>query len=522
MSRIVAGWKCIGAIVALAPCVGAQSALWTRSDNGAGWVGRSVSLGAQGTQVFTEFEFGQDHAELLSGFDQNPATPVWQNAVPVEAANTTVDSADMADVHVSMHQIVLNNSNATKQSVVSKYSSDSSTPDWTYTFPTITGAGARVAVSDDGQRIIAVSLASLTARLQIAVFQPNSGTPVYTGEILNFGLSLVGCDLSADGSTLYLTSQTGVILWNTNTHSVAWQILVAGALDCQGVSGNGAVYALGGFNFMDVWERNPSGSYSKTYTKNMPGSWLCGKIDVSTDGSTIAYAFNGYGENNDHVRIQCLDVATKLTTMSDEAIGTGTFQNVCSDIAISRDGSRFVAGLWGDEGNICPEVRLYRRNQSTPWSLYNLTGSVFDVDISGDGERVAAASKAVHANQYAGGGSISYYAFEAQDLRATGSPVLGSTMHFDLGGPPHSPARLLFSHAAGVTPTVFGNIGTLYLDRSDLSSIAVPATDATGRTSFDYTLPGSASQIGQSLFFQGFFTIPRRLTSDWVRVTILP
>src|SRR5207249_756240 len=95
--------------------------IWTRSDGGLGWVGRTVSVGTQGTQVFTEFEFGPDHSELLSGFDQNPATPVWQHPVPVECTNTTVDSADMADVHVSMHQLVLNNNNSTKQSIVSKY-----------------------------------------------------------------------------------------------------------------------------------------------------------------------------------------------------------------------------------------------------------------------------------------------------------------------------------------------------------------------------------------------------------------
>ncbi len=39
--------------------------LWSRSDNGAGWSGRCVSLGAQGTQVFTEIEYGQDHANFF-------------------------------------------------------------------------------------------------------------------------------------------------------------------------------------------------------------------------------------------------------------------------------------------------------------------------------------------------------------------------------------------------------------------------------------------------------------------------
>ena len=34
----------------------AGGALWVRGDNGVGWSGRCVSLGAQGTQVYTEIE----------------------------------------------------------------------------------------------------------------------------------------------------------------------------------------------------------------------------------------------------------------------------------------------------------------------------------------------------------------------------------------------------------------------------------------------------------------------------------
>jgi hypothetical protein len=204
-------------------------------------------------------------------------------------------------------------------------------------------------------------------------------------------------------------------------------------------------------------------------------------------------------------------------------VGTGTLQNICSDIAINRDGSRFVVGLWGDEGNVCPEVRLYKRNQSTPAALYNLPGSVFDVDISGDGERVAAASKAVHANLYDSGGSISYYAFEPQDLRVTGVPTPGSTVHVDLTGPANSNAYLLYAPVEAANPMTFGGgIGTLWLQRWTTSVVQIAPTNASGHTSVDYPLPGGTTAIGQTRFFQGYFASPRKLTSDWARVTILP
>lgn len=496
--------------------------LWVRGDNGAGWSGRCVSLGAQGTQVFTEIEFGQDHAELLSGFDQNPATPVWTNSTPIDGQYSLVDSAEAADVHVSIHQIIQNQSQSTKQTVVSKYHSGSSTPDWTYAFPVITSGYARVAVSDNGQRIVAASYQQMTSKLDLAVFGPNSGTPQWSGSINNFALGIRGFDLSSDGSQLYLASGTSFIVWDTSAHtSIGPYVLMTSLEGVHSMSGDARVIATGGFNFLDVWEKNATGGYVKTFTRNIPGSYVCGKVDVCGDGTKIAYAFNGYDTNN-HARIECLDVATKLVTVTDEAVGTGTYQNVAGDVAMSRDGSRFVVGLWGDQGDVCPEVRLYRSTQSAPVALHNLSGSVFDVDISADGERVAVAAKAVHANTYAAGGSIRYYAFEPQDIRAAGIPQPGASVQFQLQGQSGSPATLLWSTSAPANPQVFAGIGSLYLDRATMHVAPAPATDSAGFTSLGFTLPGGASQIGTTLYFQGLFNNPRRLTRDWVRVTILP
>ncbi|MDZ4772317.1 MAG: hypothetical protein SGI72_04205 [Planctomycetota bacterium] len=527
MQKAMKGILCGAIAVTIAHVAAAQTnptgQLWVRSDNGAGWSGRCVSLGAQGTQVFTEIEFGQDHAELLSGFDQNPPTPVWSNQTPIDGAYSQVDSAEAADVHVSIHQIILNQSQSTKQTVVAKYHSGSSTPDWTYTFPAITAGNAKVAVSDDGARIVAASYQTLTGKLDLAVFGPGSGTPQWSGTIDNFALGIRGFDLTSDGSLLYLASGTAMTVWSTSTHTnVALFALMTSLDSAHSMSGDGRVIANGGFNFMDVWERNATGSYSKTYTRNIPGSYVCARIDVSGDGSKIAYTFNGF-DNNNHVRIECLDVATKTLTMSDEAIGTGTYQNVAADVSMSRDGSRFAVGLWGDQGDVCPELRLYKSNQSAPIALHNFSGSVFDVDMSADGERVAAAVKAVHANTYAGGGSIRYFAFEPQDIRASGVPSPGATVQFELKGHGAStPTTLLWSTSALATPQVFNGIGSLYLNRTAMHLVPAPMTDGNGTSNVSFTLPGGTSQIGQTLYFQGFFSNPRQLTSDWVRLTILP
>jgi len=37
------------------------------------------------------------------------------------------------------------------------------------------------------------------------------------------------------------------------------------ALDCHAISGDGSVFCYGGFNNVDVWERQAAGNYMRTY-----------------------------------------------------------------------------------------------------------------------------------------------------------------------------------------------------------------------------------------------------------------
>lgn len=494
--------------------------LWSYPDAGAGWVPKTVAVGANGTQVFSEIEYGQDKALLLSGFDTGVAAPVWERMLPQEGANAYVESSELGNVHVSIHQLVLNGNQSTKQPVVSKWSSNSSVPDWTYTGLPITSGQSRVGISRDGQKIVAVSVNPMNAKLAVAIFGPNSGVPQWSGEF-TFGTAMRGFDLSSDGSTLYVTSLATAFVWNTITHTLNVAVPLPGSFEAHALSGDGSVFAFGGMNIVDIYERQASGGYLKTYTRNIPGQCVAGKIDISADNSTIAYVMNYY-DTNLRVRVEAMDIPTKTVTMFDEATGTGSHQNVCGDIAVSDNGSRFVVGLWGDQGNLVPEVRLYRRHRNNPVLTENLPGSVYDVDISADGSRVAVAAKAVHANVLAGGGQILLYAFDEEDFRAIGVPSLGGSETFELYGGSNSPAFLLVSPQLAANPTVFPNLGTLHLDRDTITILPMGNTDSNGFAATQYPLPSSPSLVGSNLYFQGFYTIPRRLTRDWVRVALLP
>jgi hypothetical protein len=501
-----------------APSVAIAGALWSRPDQGENWIGRVVSLGNHGTEVFTEFDTASDRSELLSGFDVMPVTPVWDVWVPSSSQDAKVDAANDSSVFVSCRQIPVTGSTGPRNVIVSKYT-EAHTSEWSYTFPGTTQSTARVMISKDGQRIVAGMLDS-AANLEIAVFDVSSNVPISFSTLL-CGPQLRAFLLSSDGSTVYWASGTTCNVWDVATHSPRAQFVLFQSLDCHAISGDGSVFAYGGFNTLDIFERQTAGNYVHTFQWNEPGQAVCGRIEISDDSSTLVTGFNIW-DLNLGVRIRAIDLPTKTVTMSDAPMGGGTLQNIVSDIAVSENGSRFVVGLWGDEAGLCPELRLYRRDQDAPVALYDYPGSIFDVDISPDGKRVAAAAKAVHANTYAGGGRIDLYSFDDEDFVAHGVPTLGDKVRFSMSGTANSQARLLISPAAASVPFRFQNVGTLYLNRNLMYSVPIGTTDAAGSLQYDFQLTNDPSAIGSTLCFQGFSTFPRRLTNSWVELTVLP
>lgn len=494
-------------------------ALWTRSNPD--WTPKVVSIGAQGTQVFSQIEFGQDHAELLSGFSPDPATPAWTSNVPIAGTNAFCESAETTDAHATVHQIVQNNNQSTRLAVVSRWRSGSTTPEWTWSFPGTTAGMSRVGISADGTRIVAATIYPSEMRLRLAVFQGSSGTPVYTGEITNFGLYLRGFEFAADGSTLYLASNGMVFIWNVTTHAVAAQFVLPGMFDSHAMSGDGRVFAWGEFNRYHVYERNAAGTYAQTFVRELPGSLVCDRLALSANGATLVSGWHYYDQNL-RVRVEAMDVPSKAITMSDEAEGTGTYQNVVSAVSASDDGQRFAVGLWGDEAGLVPELRIYRRGQNAPVATYNYGGSVYDLAMSRAGDRVVVGVKSVHANLLAGGGSIDLYSTADEDFVAVGTPSIGRKVDFELWGAPNSPARLLLAPHPANNLFPIGAMGVLYLRRTELTILPMPATDSVGYTRGEYQLPLDPAIVGTTLWFQGLTTSPRRFTQDYVQLTILP
>jgi len=493
--------------------------LWSHASGGAGWIGSAVSIGTRASQVFTEYDLNSEATELFSVYDVDPPSPVWSDGSPLGTEFRYVASADATDAHVSIHQVVLNGNPATRQAVLRKFRSFSA--DWSHTFAPIINAGARVGISRDGQTIAVALMNDSTFQVEVSVFGPDSGTPVSSGSVaVGAGNYLRGFDLSADGSTLYFSAGVAAYVYDLASHSVAFSTNIGAGFDSHAISGDGSVFAFGNFNALRVWEKSGA-TYLNTHTVPKAGQVYCAQVDISDDGSTVAAAWYFYATGLS-VAVEALDVPTKSITMSQLVTGTGSFQNAAADVSCSADGQRFAVGLWGDQGNQVAELRLYDRAQNAPIATLNTPGSVFSIDLSADGQRVIAGSKAVHANSFGNGGRLDLLDAGGEDFILRGTPSLGSTISIELHAPPGATAGfLLVAQAESVPPLVFAGIGTLHIDRTTLTVVPQGAVIGGAVNSFPLTLTGDPFALGTSIYLQCLTLQPRTLSKDWVKLTYL-
>jgi len=495
--------------------------LWTHGSGGAAWIATAVSIGDVGAQVFAEYDLNNEAAVLLSSFDSNPPTPVWTDNSPLGSEFRQVDSASETATHVVIDQIVLGGDITTRQAVLRKYTSNSGVPDWTFTFVPVINAAGKVAISRDGKTIVAAIMNSNTMGVEIAVFDASSGTPLsYTVLPPESSNSLRGWDLSADGSTLYFTQGTLVHIFDVASTTVVFTTNIGASFDSHAISGDGSIFAYGNFNSMKVWEKSGA-TYTNTITKTLGGSVYCARIDISDDGSTVAYGWYFFATGLTD-QVNALDLGTGVVTMSDQVIGTGSFQNLLTDISCNADGSRFAVGLWGDQGNQAEEVRIYSSTQNAPIQTLNLAGSVFDIDLSADGQRVVAGSKSVHANTFGNGGQIDLVDTGNEDFMVRGTPSVGSSIDFEVHGTAGDPVFLLSAPLPESPPKLFPGIGTLYVKRSLLTVTSIGTVPAGGVLTASHAIANDPALIGRTDYLQVLFLSPRKLTADWIKVTYLP
>lgn len=512
------------ALVLLGSIASAQSLapgrLWSRGSGTEGWSGFAVSLGEEGTEVFSAHGLTASYARLFSAQDSDPPAVQWQGNAPHTSWHYRVASATSRGLHAELFDTDVPGNSLVKQVFLRRHAPYDPAHDWTYTWPALTNGHDRlfVATSRDGSRIVAVVHNSTTGQADVAVFGPDSATPTATTS-LALGMPVVGIDLSADGGSLLVSADLALRVISIPSFAVRYQAQPMSAVyHAQGISGDGSVFAIGRTGRVDVFRRNSSGVYGYAFTHNLAGTNYCDRLDVSDDGSTLVCGFD-FNDTNLKVVVDVVDLNTQATLNSLTYEGSGGWTNIVGDLGVSADGSVFAIGLWGDQAGQVPELSFHRRGSTVPLGSYSLSGSVCDLDLSADGRFCAVGTKAGHATLFDGGGTVELFRVLPADFAVRGVPHAGTSVAVDIKGRPGRPAFVLQSSELDPTPTVFGTIGTLHLSRTSLAILPAGQFDGTGHAGM--TLPLS-TQIGTSVYLQGFSSQPRRLGEDWVKVTTVP
>jgi len=473
---------------------------WTVNDGGLLYIPSTVTLGGRGSLAFYGCYLNNERSRLFSTTTTTQGdAPVWSDDGLFDASNDIeVDASEDGNVFTALAQFPIDNNIMTRQVVVYKYTSSSSTPDWTYAFNDTINAGAKVKVSADGAYIAAALYDDENFVIKLAFFDSGSSTPLFTDSFSSTFIRAM--DITDDGSLLYINEGANVHIYDTATQSIIFTANAGASFDSHTISGDGSRFAFGGFNFVRCYEWNGT-TYSQQFNYNVSGSVYCSRCDLSADASTLAVAFYYYATGLDF-KVVSIDATTGLADWEGDFSGQGTFQNAPWQIVANADGSRIVYGGWGDQYNTNPEVMVFE-GSSTPTASIDTRGSVFDVDTSADGVFAVSGSKSIHANQSGNGGDHACLYMGGQNFYLDGVPSISKTVTFKIEGNQGEKVLLAasFNEVAINTP-----LGLLIVDPSNYLEIRRGTIGPSGMIEFNVTIPNNNSLIGRKVATQVLFT----------------
>lgn len=485
-------------------------------------VPRAVSLGNNGTLVFSAMDGTfSSRARLLSSFDVDPASSVWESTYGGEARNLRVDSSALSNRHALL-QMVPSGSNF--RAMVRTFETTSSTPLWQWqsTVSTFLNDTNGIHVSPDGGRVVAAMYNPMLGKTRVVSFDGATGAVLVDTEFTTLG-GFRYSELSEDSRTLYLgySNRSYIVDLASGGSSLSITTWVA-ALFGHALSSDGTRFVVGNLNMVRVFDRNSSGGYTAAFDLTLTGGLdaVCSKLAISADNRILTAGF--VLTNNRDVRLVDWDLNSGAKLMDRTFVGTGTLTNDVSGLAISDDGSRIAVGTWGDQGGQIPHLMLFETGNALPYAEFTLTGSVMGLALSGDGDWVAVARKSTHANTAAGGGSLELFSAEASDVEVLGAPRLGGPPVRIQVQPQTVPNVFVLSNDALETPPKVFVSGTLFVARQGIKFTALqPQPDGSYATDWAFTTQ-KGNYVGQTMYFQGFSSAPRRLSLNYAAVTILP
>lgn len=440
---------------------------WQELDSGLAWMCRDISVGDNGAAVlaskglnnesYTMYAAGSAAAmsDVSTLGSEDPQVAVADRA-NVGAAHVVVDTDPGPDFQFEGTVSVFN-------------TTGDGTPDWQYTFPlTLNYFGGGVAVSDDGQTIVAWKADPISETLLIESFDRNGNT-ISSGSLnSNFNGTLFfharQARLSDDGSRAYFFVGVDAFIYDTATGTVEFVHNIGASFDSHALSGDGSTFAYGNFGFYRVFRETSPGNWSQIDTDFFAGGTYVGHVALNQDGSRLAYQIQRYTPAYDHIELGAVDVDTGVErfNVSYDAPGT-TYQLVTAGVSMDDAGDYIAGASWGDSSSATPEAFVYDADGNVTVEL-DLPGSAFDVDIDADGDVAAWGTKGVHANEFGNGGAVTVSDGFEQELHIEGVPEVGGGLTIQVADTGDS-VRIAVCDALGATSIPIGitqvDLGTL-------------------------------------------------------------
>lgn len=346
-------------------------------------IAENVTVSGDGMYIFAGWWLNNERASLYKSIGDG--IPLWTYFMPL--AEWQIDVASSSDGHLVAA--------ASTGSPFILWDKECSIPIRVYNYPP-GFSGRQCAVSKNGSTAAVAADNGATGRL--FVFDAD-GDSLYAVDF-DLGSGIYGVELSSDGtiavvSTYYVISifENGVLRGTISNYGQT----------AARVSGDGNRLVKGDFyGKVTLYQWNGS-SYTQVWASTIGGPWVVA-VDISEDGSTI---MAGTGYNNGKSVMFDASSSTPLWTYHNY----GSYGAYVKAVSLSDNGSIGAAASWGDTAQTGTfyVLTVHSKSDSTP--IIGVTrndelGSLFDCDVSSDGEHITAGGKAVHAYSWGNGGEV--------------------------------------------------------------------------------------------------------------------
>ena len=386
---------------------------WSYPSDG-GWIAEFATFGSNGEEVFTQHGSWFNYKVLFDsvGFGYPNILFSIQNSPLAVLKSLFVGASSQSSTYASLTFNRIGSSNL-YEITLQKFSPTSQLPDWEITHQTflIGDDDMGVAVSDDGTQIFHWWYNPQTFGYDYFVRDAVDSSLISQGFLgtntFNFG-TIVSGDLS---TVLFYPKTTPKPLYIVDEASEAilyqeWFFSGGPKPHSVDLSSEGSRMAYGWAYYTNaeygirVFDRQGQ-SYTQTSDLSFSSAFVPSTmrtLDLSPDGTRVVA---GYDDFTTNVGVIAYDLANgNQETMQHEyqsPEGDNHLFDLVQEVSLSDDGTRFVAGYWGDEFHETSEIKVFSAVQDDPLFEFYTVGSINDIEISPDGSLVAAAIIGGHA-----------------------------------------------------------------------------------------------------------------------------